>query len=135
MQTLKQAFMPDDGSTTMTFASEDDVLNYLGTKVQSTLADNGAGFACQDSLRCAHHSMPQVLLPIWKDPVCGDGNCEYPCEAGGAAAQAWLQGPHNQRAADTCACLRYHAGEFPAWGDFGCQAGTAALHSWQALRC
>lgn len=22
----------------------------------------------------------QVLLPIWKDPVCGDGNCEWPWE-------------------------------------------------------
>lgn len=53
VETLKQSFMPDDGSTTMTFQSEDDVLKYLGTK---------------------------VLLPIWKDPVCGDGNCEYPWE-------------------------------------------------------
>lgn len=53
VETLKKAFMPDDGSTTMTFQSEDEVLQYLGTK---------------------------VLLPIWKDPVCGDGNCEYPWE-------------------------------------------------------
>uniref|UniRef100_A0A7S0S4K2 Uncharacterized protein n=1 Tax=Chlamydomonas leiostraca TaxID=1034604 RepID=A0A7S0S4K2_9CHLO len=53
VQTLKKAFMPDNGATTMTFKNEDEVLNYLGTK---------------------------VLLPIWKDPVCGDGNCEWPWE-------------------------------------------------------
>ncbi|KAG2494616.1 hypothetical protein HYH03_007135 [Edaphochlamys debaryana] len=53
VETLKAAFMPDDGSTTMTFRSEDEVLDYLGSK---------------------------VLLPIWKDPVCGDSNCEWPWE-------------------------------------------------------
>lgn len=53
VETLKKAFMPEDGSTTMTFRSEDEVLEYLGSK---------------------------VLLPIWKDPVCGDGNCEWPWE-------------------------------------------------------
>ncbi|KXZ48315.1 hypothetical protein GPECTOR_29g9 [Gonium pectorale] len=51
--TLKKAFMPEDGSTSMTFRNEDEVLQYLGQK---------------------------VLLPIWKDPVCGDGNCEWPWE-------------------------------------------------------
>ncbi|GFR48750.1 hypothetical protein Agub_g10708 [Astrephomene gubernaculifera] len=53
VETLKKAFMPDDGSTTMTFRNEDEVLEYLGQK---------------------------VLLPIWKDPVCGDSNCEWPWE-------------------------------------------------------
>ncbi|GFH29146.1 predicted protein, partial [Haematococcus lacustris] len=53
VKTLKKAFLPDDGSTTMTFADEDAVLNYIGSK---------------------------VILPIWKDPVCGDGSCEYPWE-------------------------------------------------------
>ncbi|GLC46896.1 hypothetical protein PLESTM_001942200 [Pleodorina starrii] len=53
VETLKKAFMPEDGSTTMTFRNEDEVLEYLGNK---------------------------VLLPIWKDPVCGDGNCEWPWE-------------------------------------------------------
>jgi len=55
VQTLKNAFMPDasTGGTTMTFKNEDEVLNYLGSK---------------------------VLLPIWKDPTCGDGNCEWPWE-------------------------------------------------------
>lgn len=53
VETLKKAFMPADGSTTMTFKNEDEVLDYLGNK---------------------------VLLPIWKDPVCGDGNCEWPWE-------------------------------------------------------
>ncbi|EFJ43954.1 hypothetical protein VOLCADRAFT_95902 [Volvox carteri f. nagariensis] len=53
VETLKKAFMPEDGSTTMTFRNEDEVLEYLGQK---------------------------VLLPIWKDPVCGDGNCEWPWE-------------------------------------------------------
>ncbi len=43
----------------------------------------------------AHVPGAQVLLPIWKDPVCGDGNCEWP----------W---------------------EFPAWGRFGCRAGARA---------
>ncbi|GLI65125.1 hypothetical protein VaNZ11_008578 [Volvox africanus] len=53
VETLKKAFMPEDGATTMTFKNEDEVLDYLGQK---------------------------VLLPIWKDPVCGDGNCEWPWE-------------------------------------------------------
>lgn len=53
VSTLKKQFAPDDGSTTMTFSSEDQVLEYLGSK---------------------------VLLPIWQDPVCGDGQCEFPWE-------------------------------------------------------
>ncbi|KAG2441285.1 hypothetical protein HYH02_010124 [Chlamydomonas schloesseri] len=53
VETMKKLFLPEDGSTTMTFRNEDEVLEYLGSK---------------------------VLLPIWKDPVCGDGNCEWPWE-------------------------------------------------------
>ncbi|KAF5841058.1 hypothetical protein DUNSADRAFT_14616 [Dunaliella salina] len=51
VQTLKKAFLPEDGSTSMTFRSGDELLDYLGTK---------------------------VLLPIWQDPVCGDGTCQQP---------------------------------------------------------
>ncbi|MEW5304614.1 MAG: hypothetical protein WDW36_007214 [Sanguina aurantia] len=50
--TLKATFMPD-GESTMTFQSESDVLAYLGQ---------------------------QVVLPIWTDPVCGNGICEWPWE-------------------------------------------------------
>ncbi len=32
VETLKKAFMPEDGSTTMTFRNEDEVLEYLGQK-------------------------------------------------------------------------------------------------------
>ena len=54
VQTLKDAFMPAGATgSTVTFKSENDVLNYIGT---------------------------QILLPIWKDPICGDGNCEWPWE-------------------------------------------------------
>lgn len=53
VKTLKKALLPEDGSTTMTFHSEDDVLAYIGEK---------------------------IILPIWKDPVCGDGDCEWPWE-------------------------------------------------------
>jgi hypothetical protein len=53
VKTLKKALLPEDGSTTMTFQSEDDVLEYIGQK---------------------------IILPIWKDPVCGDGDCEWPWE-------------------------------------------------------
>uniref|UniRef100_A0A7S3R7G2 Uncharacterized protein n=1 Tax=Dunaliella tertiolecta TaxID=3047 RepID=A0A7S3R7G2_DUNTE len=53
VQTLKKAFLPEDGSTSMTFKSGDELLDYLGTK---------------------------VLLPIWQDPVCGDGTCQQPWE-------------------------------------------------------
>jgi len=52
VQTLKQAFMPG-GATTMTFQTENDVIDYLGNN---------------------------ILLPIWTDPVCGDGQCDYPWE-------------------------------------------------------
>lgn len=45
MSTLRNALM-EDGRLSMTFNSEEEVLAYLGTK---------------------------VLLPTWKDPVCGDG--------------------------------------------------------------
>ena len=50
-----EAFTPDggDGVSTVTFKSEIEVLNYIGAK---------------------------ILLPIWKDPICGDGNCEWPWE-------------------------------------------------------
>lgn len=53
--TLKNAFTPEggDGVSTVTFKSENEVLNYIGQK---------------------------ILLPIWKDPICGDGNCEWPWE-------------------------------------------------------
>lgn len=52
---IADAFTPDggDGVSTVTFKSETEVLNYIGAK---------------------------ILLPIWKDPVCGDGNCEWPWE-------------------------------------------------------
>eukprot|EP00798_Chlamydomonas_sp_ICE-L_P009098 gene9098-16223_t len=54
VQTLKEAFMPPGISgTSMTFQTEEDVLNYLGS---------------------------QVLAPIWKDPICGDNKCEWPWE-------------------------------------------------------
>ena len=60
VNTLKKAFMPPAGTpgvgaggTTMVFQNEDAVLNYIGS---------------------------QVLLPIWVDPVCGDGVCESPWE-------------------------------------------------------
>ena len=38
---------------TATFSSGDEVLAYIGEK---------------------------ILTPTWVDPVCGDGNCEYPWE-------------------------------------------------------
>lgn len=37
----------------LTFANEKEVLAYIGK---------------------------HILLPTWKDPVCGDSNCEYPWE-------------------------------------------------------
>ncbi len=41
VQTLKKAFMPEGATgTTMTFQTEDDVLNYLGTKVRVGGAGN-----------------------------------------------------------------------------------------------
>lgn len=100
VQTLKKAFMPDDGATTMTFKNEDEVLNYLGTKViHSTHTACNQRWPLRDAVSPSDPSLtrtsssvtPQVLLPIWKDPVCGDGTCEWP----------W---------------------EFPAWGRFGCRA-------------
>ena len=42
-----------DGGMTATFSSGDEVLAYIGEK---------------------------ILTPTWVDPVCGDGNCEYPWE-------------------------------------------------------
>ena len=42
-----------DGGMTTTFSSNDEVLAYIGDK---------------------------ILTPTWADPVCGDGNCEYPWE-------------------------------------------------------
>ena len=42
-----------DGGMTTTFSSNDEVLAYIGDK---------------------------ILTPTWVDPVCGDGNCEYPWE-------------------------------------------------------
>lgn len=51
--TLKAALLPDSGSTSMSFTSGDQVLAYLGEK---------------------------VVRPVWRDPVCGDGKCEYPWE-------------------------------------------------------
>lgn len=45
VSTLRNALMVD-GQLSMTFNNEDEVLAYLGNK---------------------------VLLPTWKDPVCGDG--------------------------------------------------------------
>ncbi|GAX83855.1 hypothetical protein CEUSTIGMA_g11280.t1 [Chlamydomonas eustigma] len=54
VQTLKDAFMPAGAvGSTITFQNEAEVLNYIGA---------------------------QILLPIWQDPVCGDGNCEWPWE-------------------------------------------------------
>lgn len=54
VKTLKQAFMPEGATgSTVTFQSEAEVLDYIGN---------------------------QVLAPIWKDPVCGDGKCEWPWE-------------------------------------------------------
>ncbi len=47
------------GGMTTTFSSNDEVLAYIGN---------------------------QILTPTWVDPVCGDGNCEYPWEF-----PAWLQ--------------------------------------------
>ena len=41
------------GGMTTTFSSNDEVLAYIGN---------------------------QILKPTWVDPVCGDGNCEYPWE-------------------------------------------------------
>ena len=41
------------GGMTTTFSSNDEVLAYIGN---------------------------QILTPTWVDPVCGDGNCEYPWE-------------------------------------------------------
>ena len=70
VETLKKAFMPADGSTTMTFKNEDEVLDYLGNK---------------------------VLLPIWKDPVCGDGNCEWPWEFPSWGRFGCRAGAHSQR--------------------------------------
>ncbi|KAK9804279.1 hypothetical protein WJX72_004431 [[Myrmecia] bisecta] len=52
VSTLRNALMPDGGMTA-TFQSDDDVLSYIGLK---------------------------ALLPTWKDPVCGDGRCEFPWE-------------------------------------------------------
>ena len=52
VSTLRNALMPPGGMST-TFQSSDDVLAYIGQ---------------------------QVLAPAWVDPVCGDGNCEYPWE-------------------------------------------------------
>eukprot|EP00967_Tisochrysis_lutea_P015364 scaffold17313_cov22-Tisochrysis_lutea.AAC.1 len=37
VQTLKKAFLPEDGSTSMTFKSGDELLDYLGTKVRLCL--------------------------------------------------------------------------------------------------
>eukprot|EP00892_Ulva_mutabilis_P009550 jgi/Ulvmu1/6968/UM033_0025.1 len=52
VSTLRNALMVD-GQLSMTFSNEDEVLAYIGNK---------------------------ILLPTWKDPVCGDGQCEYPWE-------------------------------------------------------
>jgi hypothetical protein len=49
--TLKATLLPDDGSPYVTFSSADQVLAYLGNK---------------------------FVKPVFKDPVCGDGNCEVP---------------------------------------------------------
>ena len=45
---MKKAFLPEDGSPTMTFNTEDEVLEYLGNKVRSHItllrsAGGGAG--------------------------------------------------------------------------------------------
>ena len=42
-----------DGGMTTTFSSNYEVLAYIGDK---------------------------ILTPTWVDPVCGEGNCEYPWE-------------------------------------------------------
>ncbi|DBA89815.1 hypothetical protein WJX79_008735 [Trebouxia sp. C0005] len=52
VSTLRNALMPSGGMTT-TFSSNDELLAYIGD---------------------------QILTPTWVDPVCGDGNCEYPWE-------------------------------------------------------
>lgn len=51
--TLKQALIPDGGSSTLTFTSEGEVLQYIGNT---------------------------IIQPIWKDPICGDSKCEMPLE-------------------------------------------------------
>eukprot|EP00878_Enallax_costatus_P022667 GHUV01024067.1.p1 GENE.GHUV01024067.1~~GHUV01024067.1.p1 ORF type:complete len:329 (+),score=70.35 GHUV01024067.1:891-1877(+) len=51
--TLKQALLPDGTTTTLSFSSDDQVLDYIGTR---------------------------IIKPIWKDPVCGDSKCEVPWE-------------------------------------------------------
>lgn len=51
--TLQKAFIPEGQSTTLTFSSEDQVLEYIANR---------------------------IVRPIWKDPVCGDGKCEMPWE-------------------------------------------------------
>jgi hypothetical protein len=54
VSTLKATFIPAGAvGNKMTFKSEEAVLNYI-----------------------ANH----IMLPIWKDPVCGDGHCEWPWE-------------------------------------------------------
>lgn len=55
--------MDADGGMTTTFASNDEVLAYIGDK---------------------------ILTPTWVDPVCGDGNCEYPWEIS-SLGSFWLQ--------------------------------------------
>lgn len=35
---MKKLFLPEDGSTTMTFRNEDEVLEYLGSKVRQERA-------------------------------------------------------------------------------------------------
>eukprot|EP00884_Botryococcus_braunii_P002328 jgi/Botrbrau1/12096/Bobra.0186s0019.1 len=50
--TLRKAFTPDGGMTA-SFQSTDDVMTYIKER---------------------------FIEPIWIDPVCGDGHCEYPIE-------------------------------------------------------
>lgn len=40
VETLKKAFLPEDGSNTMTFNTEDEVLQYLGNKVRQRAAES-----------------------------------------------------------------------------------------------
>ncbi|GMH33327.1 hypothetical protein BSKO_01161 [Bryopsis sp. KO-2023] len=49
---LRNALMPN-GQLTVRFKNEDEVLAYIGNK---------------------------IILPIWKDPICGDSKCEWPWE-------------------------------------------------------
>jgi hypothetical protein len=61
----------------------------------------------------------QVLLPIWKDPVCGDGNCEWPWEFPSWGRFGCRAGPQGRVPSDC-----------PARPATGMRAlGTASLHA------